>query len=68
MWWPSKRLLLNAVHLDGDRMGEFVREFNRIKPALVHGYVGATDLLATYVLENNLALTPRKPSGLHPLL
>jgi len=60
MWWPSKRLLLNAVHLSDDLMRKFIQDFNRMKPVLLHGYVGATDHLADYVLENNLSVTPPK--------
>lgn len=60
MWWPSKRLLLNAVNLDDENMGEFIREFNRLKPELLHGYVGATAHLAEYILANNLSVAPPK--------
>jgi len=60
MWWPSRRLLLNAVHLDDNHMRRFINEYNRVKPKLLHGYVGATDLLASFILENNLHVTPPK--------
>jgi phenylacetate-CoA ligase len=52
MWWPS--------NLDDNHMRKFVGEFNRIKPRLIHGYVGATDHLADYILENGLAVASPK--------
>ena len=51
--WPGRRLLLDASHLTEEAMREFLRDFNRLQPPLLHGYVGGVDRLAEFVLSQN---------------
>ncbi|TKJ38113.1 MAG: hypothetical protein CEE38_04975 [Planctomycetes bacterium B3_Pla] len=59
-WWPTKRILLDAASVDDKSIAEFLRKFRLIRPELVHGYVGAVDYLATYILDRKIALPSPK--------
>lgn len=60
MWWPTKRLILDAVTLTPGEMERFIRDFNTVKPALLHGYVGSVDHLASFIEERGLRVAPPK--------
>lgn len=51
LWWPARRVDLDAVNIDADDIRRFVSEINVVKPPLIHGYVGAIDYVATYLLD-----------------
>lgn len=59
-WWPTRHLLLNATSFTEQDMIRFIAEFNQVKPRLIHGYVGAVDVLSTYILDHNLKMAPPK--------
>ena len=52
MWWPTKKIQLNATSLDVASMDRFILQFQKVKPSLLHGYVGAVDHLAAYILDH----------------
>ncbi len=54
--WPVRRVFMDATHLDAGAMDRFLARFNRVRPPLLHGYVGAVDHLAAYVLEGRLTV------------
>ncbi len=59
-WWPTKMILLDATSVEEESIKTFLQRFNLIKPELIHGYVGALDYLATFILEKRIALPSPK--------
>ena len=59
-WFPTKQILLNATSFNEQDMRIFLDEFSCVRPQVLHGYVGAMDILAEYVLEHNIQLPPPK--------
>ena len=57
-WWPMRRFLLNASFYTDEDIRGFLDEFNRIKPPLLHGYVGALESVANYILANGIRVHP----------
>ena len=58
--WPGRRIHLNAVELSSATMGTFLRDFQRYAPDLLHGYVGAVDELAGFILAEEVQVPPPK--------
>lgn len=54
--WPGRRLVLDASHITAEAMQSFLCTFNRLRPPLLHGYVGGVDHLAEFVLAQNLSV------------
>ena len=59
-WWPTKNILLNATSFSEEDMQRFLQQFQQVKPELLHGYVGAVDVLAGYMLDNNIQVPAPK--------
>lgn len=55
-WWPTRHLKLDATLLSDVAMDEFIERFNRIRPCLLQGYVGAVSQLAEHVLKSGKAI------------
>lgn len=60
LWWPARRIDLNAVKISEQDIHRFVSELHKVKPPLLHGYVGAVDYVAGYLLENKISVPPPK--------
>jgi len=58
--WPAKSIKLNAAKLDEASMRAFVEKYNNSRVQLVHGYVGAVDHLASFIIENDIAVRSPK--------
>jgi len=59
-WWPTRKILLNAAQMDNSQIVSFLKQYSRIAPKLIHGYVGAADNLASYILDNKITVpSPR---------
>ena len=56
MWWPTKHLKLDASFLTDEAIEEFLYKFNKLKPALLQGYVGAVSQVAQYVLDHKMKM------------
>jgi phenylacetate-CoA ligase len=56
MWWPTKHLKLDASFLTDEAIEEFLYKFNKLKPALLQGYVGAVSQVAQYVLDHKMIM------------
>lgn len=56
MWWPTKHLKLDASFMTDASIAAFLEKFNRLKPALLQGYVGAVSQVAQYVLDHKLRM------------
>jgi len=54
IWFPTKRLFLDASSMSIKDMQLFIREFNSIRPLILQGYVGAVEQVALYILKNNI--------------
>ncbi len=59
-WFPTRHLLLNATSFTEQDMAKFLAECQKIRPQLIHGYVGAMDVLANYALEHGIEIPPPK--------
>lgn len=51
VWWPTKKIRLDASSMSPESMRLFIRQFNELKPPLLQGYVGAVDELAKHLLS-----------------
>ena len=51
-WWPTRHLKLDATFITDEAIEKFLKEFNRIKPKLLQGYVGAITQVAQYVVDH----------------
>ena len=59
-WFPTKQILLDATSFTEKDMRHFLDDFTRVRPEVLHGYVGAMDNLAEYVLDHDIQLPPPK--------
>lgn len=55
VWWPTRKVKLDASMMSVETMEQFIRQFNRIKPPVLQGYVGAISELADFVERNRVA-------------
>jgi phenylacetate-CoA ligase len=60
LWWPTLRIKLDASSMKSQDIEKFVKKFNRIRPALLHGYVGAVDYIASFIEQNRYSIVPPK--------
>ncbi|MBN2774036.1 MAG: phenylacetate--CoA ligase family protein [Prolixibacteraceae bacterium] len=58
--WPQKVIRLDATHITKNKIEEFISRSKQIKPELIHGYVGAVDTIADYLIENKITLPAPK--------
>lgn len=58
--FPGRKIQLNATSFTDGDMTRFLQDFCRVRPELVHGYVGAADSLANYMLDNKISVPPPK--------
>lgn len=56
LWWPTRHLKLNASFITDDAIADFLKKFNRLKPTLLQGYVGAVTQVAQYVIDHKLQM------------
>lgn len=60
MWWPTKRVFLDASEMTNDSINKFIKQYNKAKPTLIQGYVGAVYEFALYLKDHNIRITPPK--------
>ena len=56
LWWPTRHLKMDATFITEEGMSQFIKNFNRLKPAMLQGYVGAITQLAQFVLDQGLVV------------
>jgi phenylacetate-CoA ligase len=56
MWWPTRRIFLDASSMTPERIDQFLASVNKCRPALVQGYVGAVHALAERILGAGLRI------------
>lgn len=60
LWWPTKHLKMDATFITEESMTDFIRKYNRLKPTMLQGYVGAITQLAQFVVDKGLQVhSPR---------
>ena len=52
--WPQRRILLDACHLTDSSIAAWLDTCMKLKPPIVHGYVGAIAHVADYMLKRGL--------------
>lgn len=55
-WWPTKHLKLDASFMTNESIAAFLKKFNKHKPTLLQGYVGAVSQVAQYVIDHGLKM------------
>lgn len=56
LWWPTRHLKLDASFMTDASIAAFLEKFNKLKPALLQGYVGAVSQVAQYVIDHGLKM------------
>lgn len=56
LWFPTKRIWIDAKKMSDSDIQVFLNDFNKIKPTILEGYVGAITHIAEYVKENNISV------------
>jgi phenylacetate-CoA ligase len=58
--WPAPLIQLNASSYTSQDIEVFLDQVNRMKPDVIHGYVGAVDDVAAYILDRGIKVaSPR---------
>lgn len=60
IWWPTRRIFFAAADFNEKKIEKFIRRFNRIKPALVQGYVDVVFEFALYLLDHDIEIEAPK--------
>lgn len=60
LWWPTVRVKLDASSMKIQDVEAFLKRFNRVRPKLIWGYVGAIDHVASFIEENSYNVIPPK--------
>ena len=54
MWWPTRHLKMDVSFITESAMLDFLAKYNRLKPTMLQGYVGAITQLAQFVVDKKL--------------
>ena len=60
LWWPTRNVAMDANHIDARTTAKFLDGWERVRPALLTGYVGAVIELAQFVKQSGRAIPPPK--------
>lgn len=52
--WPQKVIRMDATQITTHEIETFIQKYKKVQPKIIHGYVGAIDTIADYILENNI--------------
>jgi len=52
--WPQKIIRLDATQITPYKVRHFIDQYRKFRPKFIHGYVGAIDAIADYILENDI--------------
>jgi phenylacetate-CoA ligase len=63
LWWPTRILRMDANAIDSQAVAAFVAGWERIRPALLLGYVGAVVEVARVIESSGRKLSPPKAVG-----
>ena len=60
LWWPTRSVSMDANHIDERTTAKFLDGWERVRPALLTGYVGAVIELAQFVKQSGRAIPSPK--------
>ncbi len=60
LWWPTRRIFLDAALMTQETMRSFLIRYNNLKPTILQGYVGAVYEFTLFLRDNGLTITPPK--------
>jgi phenylacetate-CoA ligase len=63
LWWPTRTVRLDANQIDEKATAAFLDGWERIRPALLTGYVGAVIEVAQFIQWSGRAISPPKAVG-----
>jgi phenylacetate-CoA ligase len=63
LWWPTRTVQMDANQIDEPAMRRFLDGWERARPALLTGYVGAVVELAQFLCRTGRSLPPPKAIG-----
>jgi phenylacetate-CoA ligase len=63
MWWPTRTVQMDANAIDERRTATFIAGWDRVRPAVLTGYVGAVIALAQFIERHGRPLAPPKAVG-----
>lgn len=55
--WPQQVVRLDATDLTEEKIKTFIAHYKRVQPKLFHGYVGAVDAIADYIIAHNISFS-----------
>jgi phenylacetate-CoA ligase len=58
LWWPTKRIFLDASLMTTQAILNFVTQYNAVRPAILQGYVGGVYEFALFLRDKGLAIHP----------
>ncbi len=58
--FPGRQVLMDATRFTEKDIHNFINDFRKMHPMLLHGYVGAVDAVAEYILANDVKIPPPK--------
>jgi phenylacetate-CoA ligase len=64
LWWPTRTVQMDANRIDEKSTAHFVDAWERVRPALLTGYVGAVIELAQFLVRSGRKIPPPKAIGL----
>jgi phenylacetate-CoA ligase len=63
LWWPTRTVQMDANQIDEPALERFLEGWERVRPALVTGYVGAVVELAQFLRRSGRTPAPPKAVG-----
>lgn len=63
LWWPTRSVAMDANRIDERTTAKFLDGWERVRPALLTGYVGAVIELAEFVKRSGRSIPPPKAIG-----
>ena len=54
LWWPTRHLKLDASFMTDDGILRFLKQYNKLRPAMIYGYVGAVSQVARLILDRGI--------------
>jgi phenylacetate-CoA ligase len=63
LWWPTRTVQMDANQVDDGTTAAFLDGWERVRPSVLTGYVGAVLALAQFVERHGRAIPPPKAVG-----
>jgi len=61
--WPQRVIRMDATQITTHEIENFIKKYIKIQPKIIHGYVGAIDTIADYILKNKISFSS-KPNAI----